>query len=231
MSTTRSGKCGDGKTRRAMIAEGLIVGVTLGLAGRMSGAAAQERRPVRIVALGDSLTAGYLLPADAAFPAQLERALRKRGLAVSVTNAGVSGDTTGGGLERLDWSVGDGVDGVIVQLGANDMLRGLDPAIPERNLDAILTRLKARGVAALLAGMRAARNLGPDYAAAFDGLYPRLAARHGVPLYPFFLEGVAADPRLNLADGIHPTPEGVAVIVERMLPMVEDFARGLAARG
>lgn len=187
-----------------------------------------QTRPFRLVALGDSLTAGYLLPASAAFPAQLERALAARGLAVTVTNAGVSGDTTAAGLERLDWSVGEGVDGVIVQLGANDMLRGLDPRIAERNLEQIILRLKARGIRVLLAGMLASRNLGPDYVAAFDGMYPRLAARHGVALYPFFLDGVAAQTRLNLADGIHPTPEGVAVIVSRILPSVESLVR---ARG
>jgi acyl-CoA thioesterase-1 len=187
-------------------------------------------REIRLVALGDSLSAGYNLPASAAFPAVLQQALRQKGLNVSVTNAGVSGDTAQGGLDRLDWSVPDGTDGVILELGANDALRGFDPATTEKALDAIITRLKARGIAVLLAGMYAPRNLGPDYAARFDGLFPRLAKKHGVMLYPFFLEGIAGDRALNQPDLLHPTAEGVRAIVSRILPSVERFVAGLATK-
>jgi acyl-CoA thioesterase I len=191
---------------------------------------AQAPRPVRIVALGDSLSAGYNLPAAAAFPNVLERELRKKGLSVVVENAGVSGDTASGGRDRLDWSVADGTDLVIVELGANDMLRGVDPKVTEKALDDILTRLKARRIDALLAGMLASPNNGPDYARAFNGLYKRLADKHGAPLYPFFLEGVAGLAKLNLPDGIHPTAAGVEEIVRRILPLVESEVRRIAAR-
>lgn len=187
-------------------------------------------REIRLVALGDSLSAGYNLPASAAFPAVLEQALRQKGLSVAVANAGVSGDTAQGGLDRLDWSVPDGTDGVILELGANDALRGLDPAGTEKTLDAIITRLKARNIAVLLAGIYAPRNLGPDYAARFDGLFPRLAQKHGVMLYPFFLDGIAGDRALNQPDLLHPTAQGVRVIVSRILPSVERFIAGLPAR-
>jgi acyl-CoA thioesterase-1 len=186
-------------------------------------AMAQGQRPLRIVALGDSLTAGYGLPSQAAFPAQLQQALRARGHNVEIVNAGVSGDTATGGLERLDWSVGEGVDGVILELGANDMLRGVDPAATKKSLETIVQRLKGRNIPVLMAGMLASRNLGPDYAARFDAIYPDIAKAHGLVLYPFFLDGVAGQRNLNLADGIHPNPEGVRVIVERMLPTVEKF--------
>lgn len=189
-----------------------------------------QARSIRIVALGDSLTAGYLLPGADAFPSVLEKALRAQGLDVAIENAGVSGDTATGGLERLDWSIPDGTDGVIVELGANDALRGLDPAVTEKALDQIIARLKARNIAVLLAGMLAPRNNGEAYGKAFDAIYPRLASRHNVPLYPFFLDGIAGDPKLNLADMIHPNPAGVRVIVERILPVVEPFVRGLTQR-
>lgn len=185
--------------------------------------AAAAAEPLRIVALGDSLTAGYLLPSGAAFPDQLQKALRARGHAVEIANAGVSGDTATQGLERLDWSVPDGTHAVIVELGANDALRGIDPAVTRKALDAIVTRLKSRGIAVMLAGMLAPRNMGGEYARDFDAIYPELAAKHGVPLYPFFLDGVAGISRLNLKDGIHPTTEGVGVIVQRILPSVEAF--------
>ena len=194
------------------------------------GVRAQARRPVTLVALGDSLTAGYLLPGDAAFPVVLEKSLRDNGLDVTIGNAGVSGDTTAAGLQRLDWSVPEGTHGVILELGANDALRGLDPARTEANLDQMISRLKARSIAVLLAGMLAPRNNGPEYVAAFDGLYPRLAARHGVPLYPFFLDGVAGVPGLLLEDGLHPNSAGVQEIVRRILPMATDFVTQLAAR-
>ncbi|NGM35840.1 arylesterase [Methylobacterium sp. DB0501] len=184
---------------------------------------ASRARPLNLVALGDSLMAGYGLPAAAAFPMQLEAALKARGHAVTVANAGVSGDTATGGLDRVDWSVPDGTDGVILELGANDMLRGVDPAVTEKALDAIIARLKARGIPVMLAGMRAPPNLGPDYGKRFDAIYPRLAARYGLILYPFFLDGIAGDRGLNLADGLHPTKDGVARIVSGILPSVEDF--------
>ncbi len=176
--------------------------------------------PVKLAVLGDSLAAGYGVKPDQAIPARLETALKAAGRNVSVINHGVSGDTTAGGVERLDWMLADKPDIVLVELGANDALRATDPATTERNLDTILTRLKAAGVTVWLAGMLAPRNYGPEYAAQFDGLYTRLAAKHDVPLYPFFLDGIAQDPALNQADGIHPNPKGVDVVVERLLPFV-----------
>ncbi len=205
--------------------------LALALAPVAGPAAAGEAEPLRIVALGDSLTAGYQLPPGAGFPARLEEALRARGHHVEVVDAGVSGDTTSGGLARLDWSVPADTDAVIVELGGNDALRGIDPAIAEENLDAILTRLDERGIPALLAGMKAPRNMGPDYVERFDAIYPALAERYDVVFHPFFLEGVAADPSLNLPDGIHPNAEGVAVIVETILPAVERLIARARARG
>lgn len=189
--------------------------------------AAKEGDEVRILVLGDSLSAGYGLAAAEAFPAQLERALRDGGKRVRVINAGVSGDTTSGGLARLDWALAEKPQLVILQLGANDALRGLDPALARANLDAILTRLKRDGVKVLLTGMRAPRNLGPGYYNKFDPIYPDLAKKHQVPLDPFFLEGVALRPELNLADGLHPNPKGIAVIVKRVLPQVCELLDGL----
>ncbi|WP_236841717.1 arylesterase [Bosea sp. PAMC 26642] len=187
-------------------------------------------RPLKLVALGDSLSAGYNLPGNAAFPAVLEQALRQKGVSVEIVNAGVSGDTAQGGLERLDWSVPDGTDGVILELGANDALRGIDPAATEKTLDTIVARLKARGIPVLLAGMYAPRNLGPEYFQRFDGLFPRLAEKHKLMLYPFFLEGIAGDRALNQADLLHPTAEGVRVIVRNILPTVERFIAALPAK-
>jgi acyl-CoA thioesterase I len=174
-----------------------------------------------ILALGDSLTAGLGLDPQFAFPAQLEKALKAKGHDVIVINAGVSGDTAAQGLARLDWVLTDDVDGVIVELGANDALRGLPTPQAETALDEIVTKIKAKGLPVLIAGMKAPPNMGQDYVAAFDGIFPRLADKHGAALYPFFLDGVAAQAKLNQADGIHPTAEGVALIVERMLPAVE----------
>jgi acyl-CoA thioesterase-1 len=193
-------------------------------------ARAAQQNPIRLVAFGDSLTAGYGLPQEAAFPAVLEKALKARGYSVEITNAGVSGDTASAGLDRLDWSVPDGVDGVIVELGANDMLRGVDPAVPRRAIATIVERLKARGIPVMLAGMYASRNLGPDYIQKFDGLYQDIANRHGLVLYPFFLDGVAGERSLNLQDGIHPTAKGVEIIVARILPTVEKFLATLSQR-
>jgi acyl-CoA thioesterase I len=188
--------------------------------------------PVKMVVLGDSLSAGYGLPAEAAFPQKLAEALKAKGIAVAMTNAGVSGDTASGGLDRLDWSLPEGTEAVILELGANDALRGLDPKLTKTALDTILSKLKERHIAVLLAGMYAPRNLGPDYVSAFDAMYPALAAAHGVDLYPFFLDGVAGDAKLNQPDGLHPTAAGVDIIVARILPKVEDLiAKVKAARG
>jgi acyl-CoA thioesterase-1 len=184
-------------------------------------AAAPPAGPVRIVALGDSLTAGLGLPASEALPAVLERSLRAAGRDVAIQNAGVSGDTTAGGLARLDWAVPDDTEAVIVALGANDMLGGLAPERARSNLEAIVRRLRARGIEVLVAGMQASRSLGSEYAAAFDPIFPEIAAANGALLYPFLLEGVALDPALNQPDGIHPTAEGVRRMAARMLPVVE----------
>jgi acyl-CoA thioesterase-1 len=183
--------------------------------------AVENRAEVRILVLGDSLSAGYGLSAAEAFPAQLEQALRESGQKVRVINAGVSGDTTAGGLARLEWALAERPQLVIVQLGANDALRGLDPEQVRDNLDAILTRLQQVGTQALLAGMRAPRNLGPAYYIKFDLIYSDLARKHRVALDPFFLEGVALRPELNQPDGLHPNARGVAVIVRRLLPQVQ----------
>ncbi|MCA6118750.1 arylesterase [Bradyrhizobium sp. WSM 1738] len=180
-------------------------------------------KPVKMVVLGDSLSAGFGLSAQAAFPARLQKALADKGIKVDMINAGVSGDTTSGGRDRLDWSVPDGTEAVIVELGANDALRGIDPAVTRAALTDILTRLKARNIAVLLCGMLAPPNYGSEYAARFNAIYPELSKSFGVPLYPFFLEGVAAEAKLNQADGIHPTPEGVDLIVKNILPTVEAF--------
>ena len=178
-------------------------------------------RSWRIIAFGDSLSAGFQLPASAAFPNVLEKALRARGFDAQVVNAAVSGDTVAGGVARIDWALSEGADIVILELGANDMLRGHDVTRTQEGLDTLLATIRAKGARALLAGMRATPSLGADYAARFDAIYPTLARKHGVPLYPFFLEGVAGDPSLNKSDGLHPTKRGVEVIVERILPAVE----------
>jgi acyl-CoA thioesterase-1 len=179
--------------------------------------------PIKLVVLGDSLSAGYGLPATEAFPVKLQKALKDKGIEVDLTNAGVSGDTTSGGLERLDWSVGEGTEAVILELGANDALRGIDPKVPRAALTEILTRLKARHIKVLICGMLAPPNYGEQYAAQFNAIYPDLARQFDVPLYPFFLEGVAGDTKLNQGDGIHPTAQGVDMIVKAMLPTVEAF--------
>jgi acyl-CoA thioesterase-1 len=186
-------------------------------------------RPLKLIAFGDSLSAGYMLPDAAAFPNVLEKALRADGFDVSVVNAGVSGDTATGGAARLAWTLGDGADGVILELGANDMLRGTDPAVTEAALDGMLATLQARGIKVLLAGMLATPSLGRDYVQKFEAIYPHLAKKYDVPLYPFFLEGIATEPGLKLADGLHPNPAGVEVIVKNILPSVETLLRGLQA--
>jgi acyl-CoA thioesterase-1 len=191
----------------------------------MATAGQATAKPVKILALGTSLTQGYGLPPGTEFPVQLQAALRKGGIEATVINAGVSGDTSAGGLARLDWSLVDKPDVAIVELGSNDMLRGLPPEQTEKNLRAILTRLKSVKVKVLLTGMMAQRNLGADYVKSFDGIYPRLAKEQGVLFYPFMLDGVALNRKLNLADGIHPNPEGVKVIVARMMPLVKKLVQ------
>ena len=192
-------------------------------------AAGAAAAPVTILALGDSLTAGLGVGPAEAFPVRLEAALKAKGHDVKVINAGVSGDTAADGAARLDWALAEPVNAVIVELGANDALRGLPVAQAEQALDRLLAALAAKKLPVLLAGMRAPPNMGPEYQAAFDGMYQRLAAKHGVLLYPFFLDGVAADPKLNQGDGMHPSPAGVDVIVARMLPSVEQLLGKVAA--
>jgi acyl-CoA thioesterase-1 len=187
------------------------------------GLAAAADRPVKIVALGDSLTAGFGLPADAAFPAKLAAALKAKGIDVAIANAGVSGDTSSGGLGRLDWSVPDGTEAVILELGINDAFRGQDPKLTKAALDTIIGKLKERRIAVLLAGMYAPRNMGADYARDFDAIFPALASTHGLVFYPFFLDGVVGDAKLNQPDGLHPTAAGIDIIVARILPKVEEL--------
>lgn len=193
-------------------------------------AVADEARPIRIVAFGDSLTAGYQLKQDQAFPVQLAAALKTKGHAVDVTNAGVSGDTTAAGLARFDWAVPDETEAVILALGANDALRGIDPDVARDNLDQILVKLRERNIDVLIAGMPPPKNWGKDYEDRFGTMYADLAEKHGALLYPFFLDGVALNPALNLPDGLHPTGEGVGVIVEKILPEVEALIRRVEAR-
>ncbi len=208
-----------------VLAAVLLLVVALAAAGARAAAGTGAKI---VVVFGDSLGAGYNLPPDEGFAPQLERALQAAGVNVRVENASISGDTTAGGRARLDWAIIGDPDLVIVELGANDALRGLDPALTRRNLAAILARLKARGIGVLLAGMRAPPNMGREYEAAFNAIYPDLAARYGVPLYPFFLDGVAGRPNLVQRDGKHPTAGGVAEIVARIAPMVIDLLKGKA---
>jgi acyl-CoA thioesterase-1 len=185
--------------------------------------AAAQDRPIQLVGFGDSLMAGYQLAPSESYTAQLEVALKAKGHNVVITNAGVSGDTTSGGLSRIDWSVPDGTDGVILELGANDALRGISPEQSERNLDAMLARLKERGVAVFLVGILAPPNMGGDYAQRFNPIYKRLADKYGAPLYPFFLDGVTTVEGMQLEDGMHPNAKGVAVMVEKTIQPVESF--------
>jgi acyl-CoA thioesterase-1 len=186
-------------------------------------ALAEPAKPLRIVAFGDSLTSGFGLRSSQSFPAQLQKALKERGHNVAVTNAGVAGDTTAGGLERLDWAVPEGTDAVIVELGANDALRGIDPKVTRANLEKIIAALKGRQIPILLAGMRSPANWGDGYADDFDAVFPELARANGLVFYPFFLDGVVLDAKLNQDDGMHPTGKGVAEIVRRILPSVEEL--------
>jgi acyl-CoA thioesterase I len=187
----------------------------------VSGAQPHAAEPMRIIAFGDSLSAGYELPENEGFPKQLEAALKAKGHDVVVENGSVSGDTSPGGLERLDWSVADGTKLVVLELGANDALRGIDPALTRSNIDEMLGRLKQRGIAVVLAGMLAPPNMGEAYAIPFNAIYPELAAKYQTPLYPFFMDGVITKPELKLRDGLHPNAKGVAVIVAGILPLIE----------
>jgi len=191
----------------------------------------EQLSQVKIVGFGDSLMAGYLLPSNAAFPQQLEKALNDKGIEVSIENAGVSGDTTTGGLSRIDWSVPDGTDLVILELGANDALRGIEPDITEKNLDEMLARLKQRGISVILAGMMAPPNMGKDYAAKFNPIYPKLAQKYGVPLYPFFLDGVATKKEFLLEDGMHPNEKGVETMVTNFMPTIEKSLQQMQNKG
>lgn len=207
--------------RRSVLAGRLVAAVAGLCLAAMPVAAPAEQSETVIVALGDSLTAGYGLPNDQSFPVQLEEALRKRGHNVRVLNAGVSGDTAAAALRRLDWALPEDADAVIVELGGNDALQGLPPEATEAALSSIIEKVQAKGLPVLLAGMEAPRNLGKDYVSAFGAMYPDLAARYNVILYPFFLEGAALDAGLMQKDGIHPNDKGVAVIVQNILPKVE----------
>jgi len=200
-----------------------------GVIGPVNGlAAAKNTRPVKILAVGDSLTAGYGLVAPDGFVPRLEAALKADGYNVKIVNAGVSGDTTAGGKARLGWSLAEKPDAVLLELGANDALRGISPAASEANLEAMLRALQDRQIPVLLIGMKSPPNLGADYVTAFEAIYPRLAARYKAPLYPFFLDGVAANSALNQPDGIHPNAEGVHEIVRRFLPVVAKFLDALS---
>lgn len=199
----------------------LAAGLAIALCAGPVAVPALAQTPMRMAVLGDSLTAGFGLPASSAFPVRLQKALKERGIETDIVNAGVSGDTASGGRDRLEWSIPQGTEAVIVELGANDALRGIDPNVTRGALEDIVRKLKARNIAVLLAGMYAPRNYGAEYAAKFDAIYPELAKQWDVPLYAFFLDGVAGDAKLNLPDGLHPTAEGIDVIVKRILPSVE----------
>jgi len=200
--------------RFAAAVNSLLLVLLLGLSAHA------QSGPVKIAVLGDSLAAGYGIRPEQSFPARLEAGLKAAGRNVTVLNQGVSGDTSAGGLDRLDWMLADKPDIVLVELGGNDALRGLDPKITEKNLSAIVEKLKAANVTVWLAGMMAPRNLGPEYVTAFDGLYKRIAEKYDVPLYPFILDGVAQDAALNQGDGIHPNPKGAQIVADRLMPFV-----------
>lgn len=199
----------------------------LSLAMTIALSATARAESVSLVGFGDSLMAGYQLPPEDAFPARLEKALREKGLDVTIANAGVSGDTTSGGLARIDWSVPDGTRGVILELGANDALRGIPPEETRENLEAMIVRLKGRGISVLLAGMLAPPNMGADYGARFNAIFPELAKEHNLVFYPFFLDGVVTEAGLKLEDGMHPNGDGIGIMVERFLPTAELFVRSL----
>ncbi|WP_275785793.1 arylesterase [Pararhizobium gei] len=186
---------------------------------------------LNLVGFGDSLMAGYKLPAEDAFPARLEKALRAKGHDVTIANAGVSGDTTSGGLARIDWSVPDGTKGVVLELGANDARRGIEPDETRKNIAAMIEKLQSRGISVLLVGMLAPPNMGEKYASKFNAVYPELAKTYGVAFYPFFLDGVVQDESLKIEDGMHPNGNGIGVMVERMMPVAEGFVDQLSTGG
>ncbi len=192
---------------------------------------ASQAAPLKIVAFGDSLTAGYGLPAQDAFPAKLERVLRTKGVNAAIENAGVSGDTASGGLSRVDWSIPDDTDAVILELGANDMLRGIDPKLTREALDSILAKLKERNIVVLLCGMRAAPNLGSEYARAFESIFEDLARKYDSVFYPFFLDGVTTQTKFVMRDGLHPNAAGVDVIVAGIMPKVEELIARIGNKG
>jgi acyl-CoA thioesterase I len=206
--------------------------ILIGVLSAGMGKAASPSAPMKILAMGTSLTQGYGLPPGTELTTLLEARLKASGVNAQVINAGVSGDTSAGGLSRLDWSLSDNPDAAIIELGSNDALRGIDPSQTEKNLSAILGKLKAKHIPVLLLGMRAPRNLGPEYAAEFDSIYPRLAKQFGDELYPFVLDGVALNPKLNQADGIHPNPAGEKIVADRIFPYVQKLVADVrAARG
>ena len=193
-------------------------------------AATAQERTLQLVGLGDSLMAGYQLPPTDSYTVQLEAALKAKGVSVAIANAGVSGDTSSGGLARAEWSVPDGTDGVILELGANDALRGIAPEQTEKNLDSIISGFQKRNIAVLLVGIMAPPNMGDDYARRFNPIFPKLAEKYNLPLYPFFLDGVVRDDKLKLEDKMHPNTEGVAMMVEKSLPAVESFIKTIGAQ-
>jgi acyl-CoA thioesterase-1 len=225
--------------RRYGPASGLVNALRRGVAGAallalallLSVAAAAAATPPRILVIGDSIAAGYGLPPGQGFPERLQAKLAADGIETTVINGGVSADTTAGGVARLDWALGEKPDYVLLELGGNDMLRAVDPKIVYANLDTMLTRIAESGAKALLIGMKAPANWGADYREAFDAVFPALAAKHHVPLYPFLLDGVALQPALNQPDGLHPNPAGVAIIVDRLAPYVERLLHGTVSAG
>jgi len=200
----------------------LFAALTLLLSSQSSGA-----RMLNIVAFGDSLTAGYQLPPGEAFPARLETLAKSKGLDITITNAGVSGDTTADGLARIDWSIPDGTDGVILELGANDALRGLSPEESQKNLETMIVRLKERKISVLLAGILAPPNMGADYETKFNGMFKALGEKHDIAVYPFFLDGVTLNTSMQLEDGMHPNGAGTKIMAERFFPTFDAFLKSL----
>ena len=219
-----------GQMVRLLALFNLWLAIAVALSAQAAALDSSDAAPIRIVAFGDSLTAGYRLKPSEAFPVQLAAALKAKGYNVEVANAGVSDDTTAAGLARLDWSVPDGTEAVILELGANDALRGIAPNVTRTNLDAIVKKLRERKIEVLVAGMKAPKNLGDDYERQFEPIFVDLAEQYGALRYPFFLDGVVLDAKLNLDDGMHPTGEGVGVIVSRILPTVEQLIERVRAK-
>jgi acyl-CoA thioesterase-1 len=227
----RSNGLAPGQVVSAQALVNILASLLMLAAATMSSAMTETAsKPIRIVAFGDSLTSGYGLRQSQAFPVQLQKELRARGHNVVISNAGVAGDTSAAGLARFDWAIGDDVDAVILELGANDALRGIDPKVTRQNMQKILAKLKERGVPVLLAGMRSPANWGDTYAEDFDAIFPDLAKEHALVFYPFFLEGVVLNARLNQNDGMHPNSKGVAEIVRQIIPSVEELIAKAEAR-